>query len=92
MQIKNKNVEKLVERYKEISLLNKVNALLGWDMNVNLPPKAADGRAEQSAYITKLVAEKWLDPEFRNGIEKLEVRCWRLDFSDLKPQISHFSL
>ncbi|OGM01936.1 hypothetical protein A2115_03700 [Candidatus Woesebacteria bacterium GWA1_41_8] len=69
MKSKSKNIQKLLEKYREISLLVKINSILGWDMAVNLPPKGAEGRAKQSAYLTKLITEKWLDPEFKKLIE-----------------------
>lgn len=61
---------KLAEKYKEISQLGKINAVLGWDMNVNLPVKAASARGQQIGLLTALATDKWLDPEFRNLIEK----------------------
>lgn len=63
--VKNKNVKRLLEKYKEISLLNKIQAVLDWDLNVNLPANASQGRANQTAYLTGLVADKWLDEEFK---------------------------
>ncbi len=72
MQVKSKNVQTILEKYRDISLLGKISSVLGWDLNVNLPPKAAEGRATQSAYLTKLIAEKWLDPDFRSSLAKLE--------------------
>ncbi|MCH7641390.1 carboxypeptidase M32, partial [Patescibacteria group bacterium] len=71
MRIRNKKVEKLVEKYREISLLGKVSAVLGWDLNVNLPPKGSEGRAAQTAYLTALIADKWLDREFRKLLEEV---------------------
>lgn len=71
MKVRNKKIKKLLEKYKEISILGQVNSLLGWDLNVNLPPKAAEGRAAEVAYITKLIAEKWLEKDFRNLLESL---------------------
>lgn len=77
LEINNKKIELLLKKYKEISLLSKINTVLSWDLNVNLPQDAAEDRAGQIAYITKLVAEKWLDPEFKkllsevDGIKKL---------------------
>lgn len=69
MKIRNKRVEKLLKKYKEISLLGKVEAVLGWDLNVNLPPKGSEGRSQQLAYLTELVTDKWLDKEFRKLLE-----------------------
>jgi len=59
-----------LDKYKEISLLNKISALLDWDLNVNLPPKASEIRAAQSAYLTKLASDKWLDKNFRKNLDK----------------------
>lgn len=70
MQIKNKSVKKLLNHYREISLLGKIDGLLSWDLNVNLPEKAGEVRAEQASYITRLISGKWLDKNFRNILEK----------------------
>ena len=70
MRIRNKKVQKLLDRYKEIALLGRISGVLGWDLSVNLPPKAAEGRAQQSAYLKKIITEKWLDAEFRELLEK----------------------
>ena len=70
MHLKNLTIKKLIEKYKEISLLGKVKAVLDWDLNVNLPQKGSEGRARQSAYITELVVNKWLDPEFRKILDQ----------------------
>jgi len=70
MTVKNPIIKKLLPLYKEITLLGKIGGILGWDLNVNLPQKAAGFRAEESAYITEKITEKWLDPEFRTLVEK----------------------
>lgn len=69
---KNKKIQKLLLFYKDIYLLSKVSAVLGYDMNVSLPEKGADGRAAQSAYITKLISEKWLSKDFRKTLKEVE--------------------
>ncbi len=68
--VNNPTIKKLLEKYKEISLLGKVNALLGWDLNVNLPRQASAFRSEQSAYIAEVITDKWLDSKFRSLLEK----------------------
>lgn len=70
MKIENKTIQKLIGKYKEISTLGKINAVLGWDLNVNLPPKGVEERANQSAYLAKLVVEKWMDKEFKELLVK----------------------
>jgi carboxypeptidase Taq len=58
MQV-NQKIQALLDRYRQIALLSQVDAVLGWDLNVNLPPKASQSRADQSALITKLIAQDW---------------------------------
>jgi carboxypeptidase Taq len=48
--------------------LEKISAALDWDLNVNLPSKASDGRAAQSAYLTSVVTDKWLNKEFSSQL------------------------
>ena len=72
MVIKNNTIKKLIKHYKEISLLGKINGLLNWDLNVNLPEKAGKFRAEQISYLTKTISDKWLDKEFRKNLEQVD--------------------
>ncbi len=65
MRYSSKVVERLVNQYKEISLLGKVSALLGWDLNVNLPSRASETRASQEAFITKLISQRWKSEAFK---------------------------
>lgn len=69
---KHKKIQKLLEIYKEISLLGKISSVLSYDMNVSLPEAASEDRATQSAYIVKLLSEKWSNIEIRNLIEDLK--------------------
>lgn len=70
MRIQNKKVQELLNKFKDISLLVKINSILSWDMSVNLPPKGAEERAKQHAFLTKLITEKWLDPEFKKLLKE----------------------
>lgn len=70
MKITNSTIKKLLEHYKEISLLYKIKATLDWDMNVNLPPKGAEGRARQTEYLAKKITDLWLHEDFKQTLEK----------------------
>jgi carboxypeptidase Taq len=70
MRYSSKVVERLSNTYKEISLLGKINAVLGWDLEVNLPPKGLESRSAQNAYVTKLISERWLDKNFKDDLER----------------------
>lgn len=83
MEIKNKSVRKLLDKYKEISTLGKISAVLGWDLNVNLPPKGVEERANQSAYLAKLTVEKWMEPGFKNELETVTKKLKNLNTEEL---------
>lgn len=72
MKVTNKIIKKLCEGYQEIALLGKIGGILGWDLNVNLPSQAAAFRAEESAYITEKITQKWLSTDFRSLLEKAQ--------------------
>lgn len=72
MRIADTRLEKLLEKYKEIFLLDRIESVLAWDLNVNLPTKASGGRAEQMAYLTGMVTNLWLDKEFRGLLEDIK--------------------
>lgn len=69
MRYTSKTVEKLTELYHQINLLSATNALLEWDLNVNLPPKGSAARAEQTAQLTGLITDRWQDKEFKSLLE-----------------------
>jgi len=72
MAVKNPTIKKLLEKYKEISHINRISGILNWDLNVNLPSKGAKDRAEQNAYLAHLITEKWHDPEFKKLVETVQ--------------------
>ena len=70
MNIQNPKIKKLLNHYKEISNLQKIKSVLDWDLNVNLPPKGAQARAEETAYLTEKLTNLWLDKEFISLIKE----------------------
>ncbi|MBI3342097.1 carboxypeptidase M32 [Candidatus Curtissbacteria bacterium] len=70
MKLKNPVVKKLCEKYKTVSLLNHIDAILGWDLNVNLPPKGGQERGQQIAFITKQITDIFNDKDFKNLVEE----------------------
>jgi len=59
-------------RLAEISDLGKTMALLGWDMQVMMPPKGAELRAEQLATVGRIAHEKFTSPEIGRLLDDLE--------------------
>ncbi len=82
-------MQELLIRYKEIAILSQVAGLLGWDSEVNMPPKAARGRGEQAALLTGLIVDRWNEPGFKKLLEKsdepfiLIVRGKRAELQDV---------
>jgi carboxypeptidase Taq len=70
MKSKNKTIQVLLTHYREIATLGSISRVLDWDLNVNLPEKAAVERGEQSAYLTGLTADKWQSADFQRNLEK----------------------
>lgn len=78
MHYSNEKTRELINRYHEISTLGKVNALLSWDLNVNLPEKASEDRANQIAQLTAIISDKWLDTQFRTLLEAVSADTHKL--------------
>jgi len=72
-------IEKLKKEFSEITRLNYIRSLLGWDEQVNLPPGSFGGRAEQNALMSKIVHERLISDKIGNLIKE----CERLDNLDL---------
>ncbi len=54
--------DELLKISKELAILESINSVLGWDQEVNMPPKGASWRAEQSAYVSGTTHRKFTDP------------------------------
>ncbi len=89
MKVRNNNIKKLLEYYKEIAVLGQINAVLEYDLNVSLPRKGSEGRAVQSAYVTKLLTEKWHEVEFRKLVENTDNKGLTEDELSILRNIRH---
>ena len=66
-----KEMQRLVELDREISLFIHIDALLNWDQETYMPIKAVGERAEQIALIEGLAHEKSIAPEVGDLLEAL---------------------
>lgn len=63
------------DRLREMFNLQCIEALLGWDQQVYMPPRSAQARADQQEYISCLAHQRATDPEFCRVVDELaEVR------------------
>ena len=66
-----REMQRLVELDREISLFIHIDALLNWDQETYMPSKAVGERAEQIALIEGLAHEKSIAPEVGDLLEAL---------------------
>ena len=64
-------LQDLKTRLLEISDLNHINALLGWDQSTYMPPGGAEARGRQSALLAQMAQEKFVDKEIGGLLEDL---------------------
>eukprot|EP00242_Pyramimonas_sp_CCMP2087_P016560 CAMPEP_0198204252 /NCGR_PEP_ID=MMETSP1445-20131203/7647_1 /TAXON_ID=36898 /ORGANISM="Pyramimonas sp., Strain CCMP2087" /LENGTH=555 /DNA_ID=CAMNT_0043876041 /DNA_START=119 /DNA_END=1783 /DNA_ORIENTATION=+ len=66
-----KDYDTLCEKLQEISTLNGVSGLLGWDEQVMMPPGAAGVRSKQSSVLAGITFEKSSAPELGDILNRL---------------------
>lgn len=91
----NKAYDELISINKEISIINSILALLGWDEQTYMPTEGAEYRGDQTAYFSGLAHSKSTDPRIGDLLAELEtagfegdkldpqsvnVREWRKDY------------
>ena len=74
----------LREKLGEISDLNSAIALLQWDQEVYMPPKAAKGRGQQMATLSSLRHRFFTAPELGDALKELNDVSHLLDPDDAK--------
>ncbi|MCB8942030.1 MAG: carboxypeptidase M32 [Ardenticatenaceae bacterium] len=67
-----KKYQKLKARLQEISDLNSINALLGWDQSTYMPPGGAPARGRQQAIVGRIAHEMFTDKKIGKLLDKLE--------------------
>ncbi len=55
--------DKLLQKYKEIVLLNNISMLAYWDLETYIPSKGVEQRSEEVALLSGLLHERQTDPE-----------------------------
>jgi carboxypeptidase Taq len=58
-----KELKRLIELDREVALLGHIDALLGWDQETYMPPKAVDERSEQIALVEGIAHERAVSNE-----------------------------
>lgn len=66
--------EILVADLKKANVIGSVLSLLGWDQQVNLPPKSHDRRGEQMAVLSELYHAAATNPRIGESLKALEAK------------------
>ncbi|HPX97350.1 MAG TPA: hypothetical protein PLO74_04320, partial [Thermotogota bacterium] len=69
---KDEAFEALTEHWKKRKILGNINALLHWDMEVNMPEKAIANRAESNALIGMESYREQTSPKIAEALEVLK--------------------
>jgi carboxypeptidase Taq len=62
----------LLTELREVSLLSSVSDVLGWDERTQLPPKAAENRANQLSLLARLTHQRFTSPKLGDLLKTLE--------------------
>jgi len=65
-------MQKLIELSAELADLGHIQAVLGWDQQINMPPGGAEERGMQSAALGRIMHEKFTSDEVGQLIADLE--------------------
>ncbi|MCK4702536.1 hypothetical protein KAT55_04185, partial [Candidatus Bathyarchaeota archaeon] len=58
-----KQYDKLLEKSKEMTVLGSAVAILYWDMETKMPPRAVELKSQQLAMLQKIGHQMLTDPE-----------------------------
>jgi carboxypeptidase Taq len=64
--------EELAKTLREISLLDSIGSLLGWDEHTYQPPKGTDLRAEQSTLVARMSHQQFTSPRIGELLAAVE--------------------
>lgn len=65
-------LEQLKERLGEVSDIARAASVLGWDQQVNMPPRGAEARGWQLATLSKIAQEKFIADEVGQLLEDVK--------------------
>ena len=61
-----------IGRVRELSLVNSLTGLMGWDQETMMPPKGGKLRSEMMAFLSKQAHSRMTDPEMGRLLDSLE--------------------
>ena len=75
-----KELKEIYRVQKELALLSGIGSLLDWDQKTYMPPKGYRDRADQSAIISRITHNKFIDPAFQKVVnDTIHTRLMKTD-------------
>jgi len=72
----------LSDHFREIQQLASIQAVLEWDQQTGMPPRAGDYRAQQIAYLAAQIHDHRTDPRIADWLSELEDHSQQGSLSD----------
>jgi carboxypeptidase Taq len=63
---------KLMDKYRELVILDTVGSLVNWDMETKMPPKGVTLRSDQLALLARIGHKMAIDPEIGNLLGNIQ--------------------
>ncbi|HJS19109.1 MAG TPA: carboxypeptidase M32 [Anaerolineales bacterium] len=73
-------LEQLKEKLGEVADISRAASVLGWDQQVNMPPRGNEARGQQLATLSKIAQEKFISDDVGRLIDDL-----KQEFADAAP-------
>lgn len=67
-----KDYAKLLERNKELAIIDSAGSILSWDMETKMPPRGVELKSQQLAFIQKISHQTLTNPKNDNEIKAIE--------------------
>ncbi len=68
--------DELVQRSRELFTIGTINALVGWDQRVNMPPAGITHRAHMAGYLQEMAHLKQADPRLGELLDLADQGQW----------------
>jgi carboxypeptidase Taq len=66
------NYNKLMEKVKDVTILQSAQSIIGWDMETMMPPNGIKLRSQQFALLSKIEHRMSVDPEMGSLLQKIQ--------------------
>jgi carboxypeptidase Taq len=81
--------KKLIEKNKNLIILNSAEAIISWDMETKMPPKAVQLRSEQIALLSEVHHKMSISPAIGKLLEAIQKHAGYVKLGDIEKRNVH---